>query len=338
MTNNPNAVLLQQLIAKHTSAKKRMICGIVFIAVSIVVETVGLWLMLMMGFYDDDFMLLSLLLIASTLPFWGMGIPFMITGIVSMSKLNRQIALVRAGQTITSSQPNYQQANYQRPNYQQPNYQQPNYQRPNYQQPNYQQPNYQQANYQRPNYQQPNYQQPNYQQANYQQANQQQTAENRPFVDIDLQKYAPLVAGVSYNPGKDYQFHRAEGFVGSVPQTFVNRTFPKCPLCCTSAPYWTIAQHNQMSWKGNLYLFKCSHCEGIISMSMPDVTTLGNGKGGVAMNPTVGLTNLMVKSSSGKEAGAVYAVIESVGRSGVTPHCAGKEFKLEQLQEMFSRM
>ena len=50
------------------------------------------------------------------------------------------------------------------------------------------------------------------------------------------------------------------------------------------------------------------------------------------------VTNLMVKASSGKEAGAVYAVIESVGKSGVSPICQGKEFKLEQLQDMFLRM
>ena len=158
------------------------------------------------------------------------------------------------------------------------------------------------------------------------------------FVDIDWRKYVPLEAGVTYDPNKNYQFHRAEGFVGSLPQTFVNRTFPKCPICCHPDPFWTIGQHNQMSWKGNLYMFKCSRCEGIISMSMPDVTTLGNGGGGVALNPSVGLANLIAKGSSGKEAGAVYAVIESVGNSGVTRECEGKEFKLEQVQEMFLRM
>ena len=73
-------------------------------------------------------------------------------------------------------------------------------------------------------------------------------------------------------------------------------------------------------------------------MSMPDVTTLGNGGSGIVSNPTVGLTNLMVKASSGKQVGAVYAVIESVGKSGVTAECEGKEFKLEQMQDMFLRM
>ncbi len=158
------------------------------------------------------------------------------------------------------------------------------------------------------------------------------------FVDIDWQKYSPLDAGVSYKKDKDYKFQRYDGFAGSVPQKFVDRTFIKCPICCSAKPNWTLSQHNQMSWKGNLYLFKCSCCEGIISMSMPDVTTLGNGGSGVALNPTVGLTNLMVKAGSGKEAGAVYAVIESVGTSGVTSEVEGKEFKLEHVQEMSLRM
>lgn len=154
---------------------------------------------------------------------------------------------------------------------------------------------------------------------------------------LNWEQYAPLEAGVSMKPGKDYKFHRADGFVGSLPQKFVDRTFIKCPICCSAEPNWTIAQHNQMSWKGNLYLFKCSHCNSVISMSMPDVTTLSNGGGGIAANPTVGLTNLMVKANSGKEVGAVYAVIESVGNSGVNPACQGKEFKLEQLQKMSLR-
>lgn len=73
-------------------------------------------------------------------------------------------------------------------------------------------------------------------------------------------------------------------------------------------------------------------------MSMPDVTSLGNGGVGFAANATVGLTNLLVKSTSGKETGVVYAVIENVGKSGVTPECLGKEFKLEDIQEMATRM
>ena len=154
---------------------------------------------------------------------------------------------------------------------------------------------------------------------------------------LNWKKYNPLEAGVSMKKDKDYGFHRADGFAGSLPQKFIDNHFPRCPLCCSNQPHWTISQHNQMSWKGNLYLFKCSCCDGIISMSMPDVTTLANGAVGVMANPNVGLTNLLVKSSSGKEAGAIYAVVESVGRSGVELDCEGKEFKIEHVKDMCNR-
>ena len=176
-------------------------------------------------------------------------------------------------------------------------------------------------------------------QQQYAQAQYAQYQQTRNYADteLDWRKYNPTHAGVSYNVAKDYHFHHADGFVGSVPQSFVDRTFPKCPICCSSTPYWNIAQHNQMSWKGNLYLFRCSSCGAVISMSMPDVTTLGNGGSGIVFNPSVGLTNLIVKSHAGKDTGAVYAVIESVGNSGVSRECEGKEFRLEHLQDMFLR-
>lgn len=284
-----NNATMEQLMDQYYSARRKRTLGIIFTAIAGFLSLIGLF---------------AIPLIILSLPFYGVGIPFLIIGIVCTATANRQIALARMKQQAPAPAP---QQIHQAP----------------------QAPVTRQAP---PVQQIPPVQQPA--PTLHQQASEQQ----KDFVDIDWQKYSPLDAGISYNPTKNYGFHRAEGFVGSAPQSFVNRTFPKCPICCTPRPDWTIAQHNQMSWKGNLYLFKCSCCDGIISMSMPDVTTLGNGGGGVASNPTVGLTNLIVKASSGKEAGAVYAVIESVGRSGVTPACQGKEFKLEHLQDMFLRM
>ena len=275
--------------------------------------------------------LFVILISLGSLALFGVGIPFFITGLINTIKANRKIALFK----MNNNSNNYTQQQAQENNYYAPQ-QDNNYYAP--QANNYYAPPQPQYAPEQPPVQ--NYQpapDPSAQNWQYQAQEPNQGAAYTGFIDIDWRKYNPLDAGISYNKNKDYKFHRAEGFAGSVPQTFVNRTFPKCPICCSSDPYWTISQHNQMSWKGNLYLFKCSRCEGIISMSMPDVTTLGNGGSGVAANPSVGLTNLMAKSSSGKEAGAVYAVIESVGHSGVTPECEGKEFKLEQVQEMFLR-
>jgi hypothetical protein len=280
--------------------------------------------------------LFGLFFVIASCVFLGIGIPFLISGIINTIKLNRKISIAKREMNNTAYTQPQNNGYYAQQQYvpQQPQmnnfYSAPQQQYTPQPQPQPQpQPTYvsqqQYANY-------------NTAQSNQSfNSNANQESVNSGFIDLDWQKYAPLNAGVSYDKSRDYKFHRAEGFAGSVPQTFVNRTFPKCPICCSSDPYWTISQHNQMSWKGNLYLFKCSRCEGIISMSMPDVTTLGNGSSGVVANPNVGLTNLMAKASSGKEAGAVYAVIESVGHSGVTPECEGKEFKLEQMQDMFLR-
>ncbi len=299
-----------QLMEVYYSARRKRTLGIVFTAVAAFVSYIGLLFVTGINSFA-----VGVVFIFMAAPFFGVGIPFLIKGIIGTIKANRQISLLKAAQpkaaptvvsapvvaapkveekveaaTVVEVKPEPEVRPVEEPKTEEPKTAEP------------------------------------------------EAPKATGFVDIDLEKYAPLDAGVSYNPTKDYKFHRADGFVGSVPQTFVNRTFPKCPICCSDKPEWTIAQHNQMSWKGNLYLFKCSHCDAIISMSMPDVTTLGNGGAGVASNPTVGLTNLMVKASSGKEAGAVYAVIESVGKSGVSPICQGKEFKLEQLQDMFLRM
>jgi len=349
--NNP---AMDQLTDEQNAAQKKLILGVIFSAVALFLLFMGIALVE----YETGFSLL----IVFSLPCFGVGTPFLIIGIkatVSSKQEGAPTLAQPAPQPIyqqqTYQQPVYQQPVYQQPVYQQPVYQQPVYQQPVYQQPVYQQQAYQQQAYQQQAYQQQAYQQQAYQQQAYQQqayqqqayqqqayqqqAYQQQAYQQPPrgFVPLDWRKYNPSDAGVSMKPNKDYQFHRADGFIGSVPQKFVDRTFPRCPICCSGQPHWTIAQHNQMSWKGNLYLFKCSTCDSVISMSMPDVTTLGNGASGIASNPNVGLTNLIVKASSGKKTGAVYAVIESVGRSGVSPECEGKEFELEHLQDMFLR-
>lgn len=297
---------LTQLYRTHRKAKSKLVWGIVLMALAFVVEIAGLMVMM-----AEE--MVGLLMVAATGVMWAIGIPCFIVGLIGTIKSNRRISRYKQEQKNAAAQaapaaPVAVAAPVE------------------------------QAAAEENAAEEPAAQEPAEEPATEEPAAEEATASATGFVDIDWQKYAPLDAGVSYKKDKDYKFQRFDGFAGSVPQKFVDRTFIKCPICCSAKPNWTLSQHNQMSWKGNLYLFKCSCCEGIISMSMPDVTTLGNGGSGVALNPTVGLTNLMVKAGSGKEAGAVYAVIESVGTSGVNPVCEGKEFKLEHVQEMMLRM
>jgi hypothetical protein len=149
-------------------------------------------------------------------------------------------------------------------------------------------------------------------------------------LDIDWQRYAPRECGITMKPGKDYRFKRYDGFVGCVPQDFIDKNFLKCPICCSPTPVWTLSEQMSMSMKGNIYLFKCSCCDGVISASVPDVTSMGRGGHAYIYNSFI-LTNAVLKSIDGKDAHTLYMVIESVGRSGVSPGCTGKEFRIQDL-------
>lgn len=71
-------------------------------------------------------------------------------------------------------------------------------------------------------------------------------------------------------------FKRMEGFAGSVPQGFIDRSLKICPLCGTNTPHWRIDQKMQMKLEGNLYLFQCEQCKGVLSSPVPDVTGYNN--------------------------------------------------------------
>ena len=149
MNNNPYSAELYQWVKKRSSAKRRMVTGIVFTAIAYFIELVGLGVYY--STYDEELYIVAAVIILLSIPFWAVGLPLLITGIVRLIKAKRQISRITAEQRRAEAQ-------YQ--GYQQPNYQQPNYQQPSYQQPNYQQPNSQQQSYGQPIYQPPMYQPP----------------------------------------------------------------------------------------------------------------------------------------------------------------------------------
>lgn len=119
-------------------------------------------------------------------------------------------------------------------------------------------------------------------------------------------------------------FKRMEGFAGSIPQGFIDRSVKTCPLCGTGDPHWNIDQKMQMKLEGNLYLFQCQHCGGILSASVPDVTGFNN-----TMLTTTGL----LKKLSGKKNGVIYMRVQSAGTSGAED-CVGKEYTLQEINDM----
>ena len=114
-------------------------------------------------------------------------------------------------------------------------------------------------------------------------------------------------------------FKRMEGFVGSVPQGFIDRNVKVCPFCGSNNPHWAIDQKMQFKLEGNLYLFQCEQCKGVLSSPVPDVTGYNN---------TVLTTTGLLKKLSGKKNGVIYIKIYDAGNNFDMTDSVGKEYSL----------
>lgn len=121
-------------------------------------------------------------------------------------------------------------------------------------------------------------------------------------------------------------FQRMEGYAGSIPQGFIDRSVKVCPLCGTGNPHWSIDHKMQLKLEGNLYLFQCEQCGCILSSPVPDVTGFNN-----TMLTTTGL----LKKFSGKQNSVIYMKVQNAGTSGITD-CVGQEYTLQELNQMAS--
>ena len=120
-------------------------------------------------------------------------------------------------------------------------------------------------------------------------------------------------------------FKRMDGFAGSVPQGFIDRSLKVCPLCGTSSPHWNIDQKMQLKLEGNLYLFQCEQCKCVLSSPVPDVTGFNN---------TVLTTTGLLKKLSGKKNGVIYLRIYDAGLNAEMKDSVGKEYTLQELNQM----
>ena len=175
-------------------------------------------------------------------------------------------------------------------------------------------------------------------QAQPQYAPQPQAAFSRPAGEngaFDFSQYSPAPGTIEYDPAADLSFSRSTGLVGAIPQAFINKNMPICPLCRSGAPDWSMHQKNLMSWRGNIDFFKCTSCGGVITISVPDIMTATNQFAGGAGN--VVLANMAAKKKAGKESKTAYVTVEYVGASGVDPAIQGMEFRLGDIQRMAQR-
>lgn len=131
-------------------------------------------------------------------------------------------------------------------------------------------------------------------------------------------------------------FKRMEGFVGSVPQKFADQKIPKCPMCGTDNPHWSIDERmgKMLSLNpeenANKYLFKCEQCGCILRVPVTDVVGVGRSSllswQGVA------------KKMHGKETRAIYVTIEDVGNAQTTQLYKEKEMTLEEINALAQQL
>ena len=76
----------------------------------------------------------------------------------------------------------------------------------------------------------------------------------------------------------------------------------------------------QFKMEGNLYLFQCEQCKGVLSSPVPDVTGFNN-----SILTTTGL----LKRMSGKKNGVIYLKIYDAGNNVDMKDSVGKEYTIE---------
>ncbi|MDO8249105.1 MAG: hypothetical protein Q7T78_05215 [Rhodoferax sp.] len=118
-------------------------------------------------------------------------------------------------------------------------------------------------------------------------------------------------------------FKRCDGFVGSIPQKFIDNNFKKCPMCGATEPHWTL--RSKMSWTTNRNLFKCDKCACILSAEVAEIA---------GMNKTIITTTGLLKALSGKKNRTTYLRVDEVGTAQVTETYKGREMSMEELQAL----
>jgi hypothetical protein len=127
-------------------------------------------------------------------------------------------------------------------------------------------------------------------------------------------------------------FKRMEGFSGSIPQKFADNRIPKCPMCGTDNPHWSIDQRMGKIFSldpeenANKYLFRCEKCECVLLVPVTDVVGIGRS----ALLSWQGLA----KKMHGKTTNAIYVTIEDVGKMQTTQLYKEKEMTLEELNAL----
>lgn len=125
-------------------------------------------------------------------------------------------------------------------------------------------------------------------------------------------------------------FSREDGTRFSLSQQYADDTFKRCPICGSREPLW----NTSYKYKGLLkyYLFKCSNCDSILSVSEADMTGLSY---------TTASIQGQWKKGRGKKSRVIYVHVDEVGLSITDPQIMRlekKELPLDSLIEYSEKM
>ena len=129
----------------------------------------------------------------------------------------------------------------------------------------------------------------------------------------------------------DIGFNRCDGFVGSVPQNFINANLPVCPLCGSPDPFWKLK--DKMELTAHRILFRCSRCGGILSATQGDFSGTTKSTAYTVLT-TAGAVDALVKKSQGKDIKTVYMKVEDVGDFRIGSDLLGKELPIDEFKAM----
>ena len=126
-------------------------------------------------------------------------------------------------------------------------------------------------------------------------------------------------------------FTRCDGFVGHVPQNFINNNLPTCPLCGSPDPYWTLK--DKIEFTAHRVMFRCQHCGGVLSATQNDFDGTTKSTAYAILN-SGGAMNALIKKRQGKDVKTVYMKVVDVGACRTTNELLNVELPLEDFQRM----
>lgn len=123
-------------------------------------------------------------------------------------------------------------------------------------------------------------------------------------------------------------FKRVEYFTGCLPQRFIDKNVPNCPICKSSNPHWML---NEKVIDVPRYLFKCQNCACTISSPIADVYNFSR-----AILTSIGCS----KEYAEKIRGTIKLKIESVGYTQTSSININidTEIKLADLEKFIEQM